>query len=75
MIRVLDSADSTLVEWGRQQQQHDCDGCDGDDADSDGHDGDACDIDGGGHHDGDVFPLCGGHDDDDANNFFYYKKL
>ena len=22
MIRVLDSADSTLVEWGRQQQQH-----------------------------------------------------
>ena len=21
MIRVLDSADSTLVEWGRQQQQ------------------------------------------------------
>ena len=23
MIRVLDSADSTLVEWGRQQQQHD----------------------------------------------------
>ena len=28
MIRVLDSADSTLVEWGRQQQQHDDDGCD-----------------------------------------------
>ena len=25
MIRVLDSADSTLVEWGRQQQQHECD--------------------------------------------------
>ena len=24
MIRVLDTADSTLVEWGRQQQQHDC---------------------------------------------------
>ena len=23
MIRVLDSAGSTLVEWGRQQQQHD----------------------------------------------------
>ena len=22
MIRVLDSAGSTLVEWGRQQQQH-----------------------------------------------------
>ena len=25
MIRVLDSAGSTLVEWGRQQQQHDDD--------------------------------------------------
>ena len=23
MIRVLDSAGSKLVEWGRQQQQHD----------------------------------------------------
>ena len=25
MIRVLDSVGNTLVEWGRQQQQHDND--------------------------------------------------
>ena len=28
MMRVLDSAGSTLVEWGRQQQQHVEDNCD-----------------------------------------------
>ena len=33
MIRVLDSAGSTLVEWGRQQQHDDDD--DGDDVDED----------------------------------------
>ena len=27
MIRVLDSAGSTLVEWGRQQQKHMSDKC------------------------------------------------
>ena len=37
MIRVLDSAGSTLVEWGRQQQQQHDDGVDGDyDGDRDG---------------------------------------
>ena len=35
MIRVLDSAGSTLVEWGRQQQQHDNDDYDNDDYDDD----------------------------------------
>ena len=37
MIRVLDSADSTLVEWGRQQHNYDVDddvACDGNDDDS-----------------------------------------
>ena len=39
MIRVLDSAGSTLVEWGRQQQQHDGgDNGDGDNVDYDNGD-------------------------------------
>ena len=33
MIRVLDSAGSTLVEWGRQQQQDDADKCETHDGD------------------------------------------
>ena len=60
MIRVLDSADSTLVEWGRQQQQqhddYDGDDYDGDDNDGGGVVGDDCD---GGDVDDD-----GGDDDD-----------
>ena len=32
IIRVLDSAGSTLVEWGRQQQQHDNEKCNVDDS-------------------------------------------
>ena len=35
MIRVLDSAGSTLVEWGRQQQHDDGDHDDGDNDDGD----------------------------------------
>ena len=45
MIRVLDSAGSTLVEWGRQQQQHNDDGDGDDDNDQDdyyGHDYQLC---------------------------------
>ena len=38
-FRVLDSAGSTLVEWGRQQQQHD------DDDDGNGDNYDDCDVD------------------------------
>ena len=64
MIRVLDSAGSTLVEWGRQQQQHD-----------DDHDGDEDDDIGGGDddddndHDGDDDDDDG--DDDDDNDIVW----
>ena len=38
MIRVLDSAGSTLMEWGRQQQQHHNPDGDDDDHNPDGDD-------------------------------------
>ena len=46
MIRVLDSAGSTLVEWGRQQQQHDVGDDDVGDDDGDVGDDDVGDDDG-----------------------------
>ena len=60
---MLDSAGSTLVEWGRQQQQHDCDG------NNDYHD------DGDDYHDGDNDYHDGDNDYHYGDNYYHYGDI
>ena len=82
---MLDSAGSTLVEWGRQQQQHyydeddgddddcyddgDCDDDEGDDVDDDGDDEDYDDVDYDDDDDGDDDDDEGDNVDDDGGDY------